>query len=133
MRAHPISGKYIHGIAKMDRSGNQIHFQENELQTAKCLGLDPKALLTHRPAVTSINNLARLYCDALGSIPMLTINLDLMFEYEDRNRHFWASDIGKGQSLAYILQAAFTLELCLKAILESCGRFAETSDDGNAD
>ena len=131
---NPITGKYIHAIAKVDRSGNQISFQKSELQTAiDHLKLDPKAVLTHRPAVTNINNLATLYCNALGSIPMLTVNLDLLFEYEDRNHHFWATDAGRGQSLAYILQAAFTLELCLKAVLESCGLFAETSDDGSAD
>ena len=133
LRVHPMTGKYIHAIAKVDRSGNQIPFQKDELQTAEDLELNPKALLTHKPAVTSIYNLANLYCNAMGSIPMLSVNLDLLFEYEDRNRHFWATDTGRGQSLAYILQAAFTLELCLKAVLESCGRFAETPEDGNPD
>ena len=130
---HPIIGRYINAIAKVDRHGNQISFQEGELRAAADLGLEPKALLTHKPAVTNINNLANLYCNALGSIPMLEVNLDLLFEYEERNRHFWATDAGRGQSLAYILQAAFTLELCLKAVLESCGRLAEMLDEGSED
>ncbi len=130
---HPVTGRYIHAIAKVDRHGNQISFQMGELQAAMELGLEPKSLLTHKPAVTNINNLANLYFNALGSIPMLEVNLDLLFEYEDRNRHFWATDAGRGQSLAYILQAAFTLELCLKAVLESSGRLAELLDDESED
>ena len=73
---HPITGKYIHAIAAVDRNGNQRSFQKSEQQLAADLGIDPKSILTHKHAVTNITNLGSLYCEALGSLPMLTVNLD---------------------------------------------------------
>ena len=113
MPVHPITGKFIHAIAAVDRNGNQLPFQEQDLKLADELGLDSKAVMAHKLAVTTINNLAGLYCEALASLPMLTVNLEGLFEDEDRDSHRWSTDAGRGQCLAYILQAAFTLELTL--------------------
>ena len=122
---HPITGKYIHAIAAVNRNGKQRDFQKREIELASDMGLDPKSLLTQKPAIANFHTLARMYCDALGSLPMLTVDLDSMFDPDYRGRHFWATEAGRGQCLAYILQAAFTLELCIKALLEACGKFAE--------
>ena len=130
---HPVTGKYVHAIAAVDRYGKQRDFQKSEVRIASEMGLDPKTLLTQKPAIANFNTLARMYCDALGSIPMLTVDLDRMFDPDDQGHHFWASESGRGQCLAYILQAAFTLELCIKALLESCGKFAEPPGDDRPD
>ena len=45
-------------------------------------------------------------------------------DYQAKDRHFWTSDAGKGQALAFAQQAAFTLELSLKAYLEVLGKVA---------
>ena len=117
----------------MDKNGTQRDFGKRETQLACQLGLDPRSLLTHKPTVTTINNLASMYYKASMLIPMLTVNLEGLFDYEDRNRHFWSTDAGKGLCLAYILQAAFTLELSLKAILEIGGRLIEVPSGGRPD
>ena len=65
---------------------------------------------------------------------MLTVDLDRLFDSDNQGHHYWASSKpGRGQCLAYILQAAFTLELCIKALLESCGKFAEPPGEGRPD
>ena len=133
MPVHPLTGKHIHAIAAVDKNGTQRDFAKRETQLACQLGLDPRSLLTHKPAVTTINNLANMYYKASMLIPMLTINLERLFDYEDRNRHFWSTDAGRGQCLAYILQAAFTLELSLKAILEVGGRLTPPPSGGRPD
>ena len=130
---HPLTGKHIHAIAAVDNEGNQRGFGKGEKRRADRLGLDPRSVLTHRPAVTTIYNLARMYYEAARQIPMLTVNLEGLFEYERGERHFWSTDAGKAQCLAYVLQAAFTLELCLKSILEVVGRLSEDPDGGRPD
>jgi len=133
MPVHPVTGKYIHAIAAVDRNGKQRDFQKSEITRATDMGLDPKTLLTKKPAIANFKTLARMYCDALSSMPMLTVDLDRLFDSDDQGHHYWASSAGKGQCLAYILQAAFTLELCIKALLESCGKFAEPAGEGRPD
>ena len=133
MPVHPVTVKYIHAIAAVDRNGKQRDFQKNEITSANDMGLDPKTLLTPKPAVANFKTLARMYCDALSSMPMLTVDLGWLFDSDDKGHHYWASSAGKGQCLAYILQAAFTLEVCIKALLESCGKFAEPPREGRPD
>ena len=130
MAVHPVTGKYIHAIAALDRHGNQRDFQKSEIAVASNMGLDPRTLLTQKPAIANFKTLARIYCAALSSIPMLTVDLDRLFDPDDQGHHYWASEAGRGQCLAYILQAAFTLELSIKALLESCGNFAGPQGDG---
>ena len=55
---------------------------------------------------------------------MSHVNLKGLFDHHGDDRHFWTSDAGKGQALAYAQQAAFTLELSLKAYLEVLGKLA---------
>ena len=134
MPVHPITGKHIHAIAAVDTDGTQRNFGQREKQTARRLNLDPRSLLTDKPAVTTISHLARIYFEATSRVPMLTVEPEKLFDYsDDRRNHFWTTDAGKGQSLAYILQAAFTLELSLKAILEVGGKLAHPNDDGRPD
>ena len=57
---------------------------------------------------------------------MTGINLKGMFDHHGEEHHFWNTDAGKGQALAYAQQAAFTLELSLKAYLEVLGKLAST-------
>ena len=133
MPVHPLTGKHIHAIAAVNKNGTQRDFSKNEKQLACRLGLDSRSLLIHKPAVTTINNLASMYYEASRLIPMLTVKLEDLFEYEDRDRHFWSTNAGRGQCLAYILQAAFTLELSLKAILEVGGRLTTPPSRGRPD
>ncbi len=134
MPVHPITGKHIHAIAAVDKDGTQRNFGKREKRCARWLKLDPRSLLTHRPAVTTIYHLASIYYEATIRVPMLTVEPEKLFDYnDDRGNHFWSTDAGKGQSLAYILQAAFTLELSLKAILEVGGKLTKPSDGGRLD
>ena len=65
-----------------------------------------------------------MYHKASKLIPVSSINLKGMFDYRIQDRHFWTTDAGRGQALAYAQQAAFTLELSLKAYLEVLGKLA---------
>ena len=118
LRVDPISQKYVHEIAAIDRNGNQRDFSKSERDKAASLNLDPKAVATEVPGITTFSHLARMYNEASRLIPVTDINLKGMFDYHGGNRHFWNTDAGKGQALAYAQQAAFTLELALKAYLE---------------
>ena len=53
------------------------------------------------------------------------MNLEDFFDYKTRNQHYWSTEEGLGQSLVYIQQAFFTLELCLKALLETTGQLVK--------
>jgi len=67
-----------------------------------------------------------MYYQASRLIPVADIHLKGMFDHHSESRHFWNTDAGKGQALAYAQQAAFTLELALKAYLEVLGKLAST-------
>ena len=73
-----------------------------------------------------------MYYKASRLIPVSCISLKGIFDYQAKGRHFWTSDAGKGQALAFAQQAAFTLELALKAYLEALGKLAspDTEDVG---
>ena len=71
-----------------------------------------------------------MYCEALRLCPVANITLEGIFDYEHNRKHFWSTDAGIGQALAYAQQAAFTLELSFKAYLEVLGKL--TSSDGDA-
>ena len=127
---HPVSQKYVHWIVAIDKNGNQRNFLEPELVKADKLCLDPKSFATRIPGITTFSHLARMYYEASRMIPVSVINLKGMFDYQAKDRHFWTSDAGKGQALAFAQQAAFTLELSLKAYLEVLGKLAspDTAD-----
>ena len=120
----PISQKYIYEIVAVDRKGNQRNFSTPEREKAETLELDPRSFETDIPGITTFYHVARLYYEALRLVPVTSINLEGLFDYRDKRRHFWKSDADKGQALAYAQQAAFTLELSLKAYLESLGKMA---------
>ena len=121
---HPISQKYVYAIAAIDRKGNQRNFSAEEKKRAEELKLDPQSLQTEIPAITTFSSMARVYCEALKLIPVESIALENILDYKTKGRHFWATDAGIGQALAYAQQAAFTLELSLKAYLEVTGKLA---------
>ena len=121
---HPISQKYVYSIAAIDRKGNQRNFSNEERKRAKELKLDPKSLQTEIPAITTFSSMARVYCEALRLIPVESITLENILDHKNKGRHFWSTDAGIGQALAYAQQAAFTLELSLKAYLEVTGKLA---------
>ena len=121
---HPISQKYVSWIVAADRKGNQRNFSTLERERAKTLHLDPKSVETDIPRITTFSHVAKMYYEASKLIPVSGINLRAMFDHQGKDRHFWTTDAGKGQALAYAQQAAFTLELSLKAYLEVLGKLA---------
>ena len=123
---HPISQKHVHEIAAIDRKGNQRNFTEAETKKAVALNLDPRSVATEVPGITTFSHLAKMYYEASRLIPVSGINLKGMFDHHGEVRHFWNTDAGKGQALAYAQQVAFTLELSLKAHLEVLGKLAST-------
>ena len=130
---HPISGKYMQAIIAVDKEGNQRDFTRAERKLANCLGLDSKSVYIVKPGITTFYNLANMYIEALQLLPMLSVDLEGLFDYQDTTRHFWNTDAGKGQAIAYSQQAIFTLELSLKAMLEVHGRIAEHVSENNRD
>lgn len=124
---HPISQKYVYEIAAVDRKGNQRNFSRLERLKADELKLDPKSVATDIPGITTFFHLAQLYLEASRLIPVSTISLKGVFDHRRKDRHFWTSDAGKGQVLAFAQQAAFTLELSLKAYLEGLGKLASSN------
>ena len=124
---HPISQKYVHVIAAVDRKGNQRNFSKLEREKAAALHLDPRSVATEVPGITTFSHLAEMYYEASRLIPVSGINLKEMFDHHGIDRHFWDTDAGKGQALAYAQQAAFTLELSLKAYLEALGKLASSN------
>lgn len=124
---HPLSQKYVYEIVAVDRNGNQRNFSKPERLNAVALNLDPKSVATDIPGITTFFHLAQLYLEASRLIPVSSISLKGMFDYRGKDRHFWTSDAGKGQALAFAQQAAFTLELSLKAYLEGLGKLASSN------
>ena len=125
---HPISQKYTHAIAAVDGKGNQRNFSTAEKLKAEQLNLDPKSLMTEMSGITTFAHIAKMYHEASKLIPIPAINLEGILDYKNKDRHFWSTDAGMGQALAYAQQAAFTLELSLKANLEVLGKLAEEND-----
>ena len=123
---HPISQKYVYEIAAIDRKGNQRNFSNPERARVDALGLDHRSVAADIPGITTFSHLAKMYYEASRLIPVSSINLKGMFDHHGEDRHFWTSKAGKGQALAYAQQAAFTLELSLKAYLEVLGKLAST-------
>ena len=124
---HPISQKYVYEIAAVDRKGNQRNFSNPERLKADALNLDPRSVATDIPGITTFYRLAQLYLEASRLIPVSSISLKGVFDRRGKDRHFWTTDAGKGQALAFAQQAAFTLELSLKAYLEGLGRLASSN------
>ena len=116
------SGKYIHVVAKLDRNGDFLDFTPRDESQAKSLGLPPEALLTQRPGITTFSEYANVYFEASRMIPISSFNLQGMFDYEARDKHYWGTKAGMGQALSCAQQVAFTLELSLKALLEQTGK-----------
>ena len=125
---HPISGKYIHAIVAIGEDGDQKDFGSGTIRRARRIGLGPKAVWTKVPGISTFNRIAKLYHDALQLIPPITINLSDVLDYRNKDKHFWSTDAGNGQALAYVQQAAFTLELSIKALLESLGQLHVLSE-----
>lgn len=123
---HPVTQKYIHWIVAIDKNGSQRDFSNSELMKVDKLCLDCKSFAAKVPGITTFSQLAGFYYEASRLIPVTHINLKGMFDYQAKNRHFWTSDAGKGQALAFAQQAAFTLELALKAYLEVLGKLTST-------
>ena len=121
---HPISQQYVYAIAAIDRKGNQRNFSAEEKKRAKELKLDPRSLQTEIPTITTFSSMARVYCEALKLVPVESITLENILAPKTKGRHFWATDAGIGQALAYAQQAVFTLELSFKAYLEVMGKLA---------
>ena len=116
------SGKHIHVIAKLDRHGNILDFTPQDEAQAKSLGLPPAALVTEKPGIMSFSQYAKVYYEASRLIPISSLNLEGMFNYEAKGKHYWTTDAGIGHALACAQQVAFTLELSLKALLEETGK-----------
>ena len=123
----PISQKFVFRIAAIDKKGNQRNFSGPERGKAKALQLDPKSLVTDIPGITTFSSLAKAYYEASRLIPVSRINLGRILDNKSNRQHFWTTEAGIGQALAYAQQAAFTLELSLKACLEVLGKFASSN------
>ena len=123
------TGKYVHVIAKVDRRGKVLNFKDKDKRQAKALGLPQQALLTQKPNVTSFLEFANMFYEASRTIPISFLNLEGMFDYLARDKHYWATKAGIGSALAHGQQVAFTLEMSLKALLEETGKLVTISKD----
>ena len=122
MPLYKSSGKYIHVIAAVDEDGNQQAFTDQEIREWKTLALPAEAVLTEKERITTFYNVAKMYHEALQLVLVSSIDLAGIFDYENKDKHFWSTDAGIGQALAYAQQAVFTLEISLKALLEIHGK-----------
>ena len=119
---HPVTGKCVHVIGALTTDGTQRQLSDEEISIADSLELDRRIVQEDLPNVTTFAQIADLSLAALQAIPRFTVDLKGFLDYNHRNRHHWSTEEGLGQSLSYIQQAYFTLELCLKALLETTGR-----------
>ncbi len=126
---HPSTGKCIHAIAAVAEDGTQRTFTDEELDSVVALSIDRSIVLEDIPNVTTFAYIAGLSYAALRTIPQLTVDLEGFFDYKNRDQHYWSTEAGLGQSLAYVQQAFFTLELCLKALLETTGQLVKIPKD----
>ena len=125
---HPATGKCIHAIVAVASDGTQREFTNQELNRVDALSIDRKIVLENIPRVTTFAHIADLSYAALVTVPQLSVDLTGFFDYENRNKHYWSTKEGLGQTLAYVQQAFFTLEICLKALLESTGQLVKIPD-----
>ena len=125
---HPSTGKCIHAISAVAPDGTQRAFTEEELRSLDALSIDRRIVLEDLPNVTTFAYVADFAYAALLTIPHIAVELKGFFDYETRGQHYWNTEEGLGQSLAYIQQALFTLELCLKALLETTGQLVKIPD-----
>ena len=116
------TGKYIHSIGKVDRHGNQLDFTPSEKDQARRLSLPPEAVMFEGSGITTFYNIANMLYESSRLIPITGINLEGLFDYKLRNRHFWSTEAGLGQVISYAQQATFTVELSLKSLLEASGQ-----------
>ena len=116
------TGKYIHAIGKVDRHGKQLDFTPSEKEQARRLGLPPEAVMFDGSGIITFYNIANMLYESSRLIPVTGINLEGLFDYKVRNRHFWSTEAGLGQVISYAQQATFTVELSLKALLEASGQ-----------
>ena len=121
---NPLTGKCIHAIAAVDNTGDVRDFGRKEKRRARELGLGDPSIWIKKPNITTIYNLACWHYESCRSLPLLSIDLGGLFDPVDNRRHFWNTDAGKGKCIAYIIQAAFSLELSLKAIQEVDGKLS---------
>ena len=126
---NPATGKGIHTIAAVSADGTQRRFSDEELDLVDALSIDRRIVLEDVPSVTTFAHIAGLSYAALLTVPQLSVDLTGFFDYQNRNKHYWSTEEGLGQSLAYVQQAFFTLELCLKALLETTGQLVKIPED----
>ena len=126
---NPATGKCIHVIAAVAADGSQRQFSDRELKRVGVLSIDRRIVLEDVPNVTTFAHIAGLSYAALMTVPQISVDLAGFFDYESRNKHYWSTEEGLGQSLAYVQQAFFTLELCLKALLETTGQLVKIPED----
>ena len=101
LTAQNSTGKHIHAIGKVDRNGNQLDFTPREKDQAKQLGLPSEAVMFERSGITTFYNIANMLYEASRAIPITGINLEGLFDYKLRNRHFWSTEAGLGQVISY--------------------------------
>ena len=129
LAVNPATGKCIHTIAAVATDGTQREFSDKELEIVDTLSIDRRIVLEDVPNVTTFAHIAGLSYAALLTVPQLSVDLAGFFDYDNRNKHYWSTEEGLGQSLAYVQQAFFTLELCLKALLETTGQLLKMPED----
>ena len=81
-----------------------------------------------RSGITTFYNIANMLYESSRLIPITGINLEGLFDYKLRNRHFWSTEAGLGQVISYAQQAVFTVELSLKALLEAGGQLVNVPE-----
>ena len=126
---NPATGKCIHVIAAVAADGSQRQFSDRELKRVDVLSIDRRIVLEDVPNVTTFAHIAGLSYAALLTVPQISVDLAGFFDYENRNEHYWSTEEGLGQSLAYVQQAFFTLELCLKTLLETTGQLVKIPEN----
>ena len=123
------TGKHIHVVGAVDHQGKQRAFNKREEKQAESLNLLPEAVLTKKENITTFSNIAKMFNEASRLMQISDINLDGLFDYEARSNHFWSTEAGMGQAFAYAQQVIFTVELSLKALLESSGQLVAIPPD----
>ena len=123
------TGKHVHVVGAVDRHGSQRAFSDREKGHALTLGLAAEAVLTEQESITTFYNIAKMFYESSRLIPISSISLEGMFDYEARDKHYWSTEAGMGQAFTFAQQVVFTLELSLKALLEYSGRLLIVPED----
>ena len=92
----------------MAADGSQRQFSDRELKRVDVLSIDRRIVLEDVPNVTTFAHIAGFSYAALMTVPQISVDLAGFFDYENRNKHYWSTEEGLGQSLAYVQQAFFT-------------------------